>query len=142
MLDSQDESLTGFVQQSRSDHRHPRFQSSRRAKMVTAMPQSATATNTQRAGKLRVPSEAAAASGRSRNVVCPSQRIVASVAEHVPVYAYEFMDAESPIYFPEVSYPYGAAHTLEIQYLFPRYHGASGEPQPLSEDQEKLSQRW
>jgi hypothetical protein len=50
------------------------------------------------------------------------------------VYVFEFNDRKAPQYFPPVSYPYGAAHTLEPQYIFPGYHGAAGvkKPRPLS----------
>ncbi|HZE74899.1 MAG TPA: hypothetical protein VE091_06285 [Gemmatimonadales bacterium] len=36
--------------------------------------------------------------------------------------------------------PYGAAHTLEIHYRFPLYHGAQGVPKRLNAAQEQLSQ--
>ena len=57
----------------------------------------------------------------------------------VAVYVYEFMDKNAPQYFPPVSYPYGAAHTLEIRYVFQNYHGASGVLKPLNGEQQKLS---
>lgn len=85
------------------------------------------------------PSIAAATAGTAGNFVCPSQRVMKSVAGSVPLYVYEFMDDEAPFYFPEVSFPYGAAHTLELQYLFPRYHGAAGEPKPLGSAQQELA---
>lgn len=53
--------------------------------------------------------------------------------------AYEFADRTAPSYAPPVSFPYGAYHTGEIQYLFPLYHGAQGTPQPLNRAQERLS---
>ncbi len=84
-------------------------------------------------------SEAVAHALTSRNFVCPSRRVMNSAAQFVPIYVYEFMDVNAPYYFPSVSFPYGAAHTLDIQYLFPRYHGARGEPQALNEEQGKLS---
>jgi para-nitrobenzyl esterase len=38
----------------------------------------------------------------------------------VPTFAYEFNDANAPQNFlPPVSFPYGAAHASEIQYIFP-----------------------
>jgi para-nitrobenzyl esterase len=85
------------------------------------------------------PSEALAAAQTSWGFVCPSQRAMRSLARHVPVYAYEFMDRTAPHYFKSVSFPYHAAHTLDIQYLFSRYHGASGKVQLLSADQQRLS---
>jgi para-nitrobenzyl esterase len=72
--------------------------------------------------------------------VCPSRRIMRSAERNgAPVYVYEFIDAKAPQYFAPVSFPYGAAHTLELQYIFPRYHGAAGAPRPLSAEQQKLS---
>ena len=85
------------------------------------------------------PSLAAATAGTAGNFVCPSRQVMASAEEHVPVYVYEFVDGTAPYYFPNVSFPYGAAHTLELQYLFPRYHGAAGEPQDLTGAQSDLS---
>lgn len=43
----------------------------------------------------------------------------------IRTYAYEFMDRTAPSYMEPASFPYGAAHTSEIQYLFPQYHGSS-----------------
>jgi para-nitrobenzyl esterase len=37
----------------------------------------------------------------------------------VPTFAYEFNDENAPQrYLPPVSFPYGAAHQSELQYLF------------------------
>jgi para-nitrobenzyl esterase len=54
-------------------------------------------------------------------------------------YAYEFADRTAPFWDTPASFPYLAAHTAEIQYLFPLYHGARGTPHPLSAAQERLS---
>lgn len=86
------------------------------------------------------PSETFSHALTSWGFVCPSRRIMRSAEKNgVPVYVYEFMDRNAPQYFPPVSYPYGAAHTLEIQYIFQDYHGAAGVKKPLSADQKKLS---
>ena len=84
-------------------------------------------------------SEAVAHALTSWGFVCPSRRVMASASKYVPVYVYEFMDKDAPQYFDPVSFPYGAAHTLEIQYIFPRYHGAEGKPKPLNAAQQELS---
>jgi para-nitrobenzyl esterase len=60
-------------------------------------------------------------------------------AKYVPVYGYEFDDRTAPSYFPELSYPMGAYHTAELQYLFPLFHGGQGTPHPLNDAQQKLS---
>lgn len=57
----------------------------------------------------------------------------------VDVYAYEFDVPDTPSAWPEVSFPYGSAHTLELQYIFPLFHGGSGKKQPLTEPQQQLA---
>ena len=87
------------------------------------------------------PSETFSLALTSWGFVCPSRRVMRSADKGgVPVYVYEFMDRNAPQYFPPVSYPYGAAHTLEIRYLFQNYHGAAGVLKPLNADQQKLSE--
>jgi para-nitrobenzyl esterase len=64
----------------------------------------------------------------------------------VPVYAYEFNDRHAPYYFPSMpGFSPLAAHTIDIQFLFPLWHGgvlgvagASQSP-ALTEDEERLS---
>jgi para-nitrobenzyl esterase len=86
------------------------------------------------------PSEAFSLGLTSWGFYCPSRRVMRSASKNgVPVYVFEFNDRKAPQYFPPVSYPYGAAHTLEIQYIFPGYHGAAGVRKPLSPEQRKLS---
>lgn len=59
------------------------------------------------------------------------------LARYVPVYAYEFDDENAPqIFLPPVSFPYGAAHASELQYLFDL---PAAFPQALDADQERLS---
>ena len=41
----------------------------------------------------------------------------------MPLYAYEFADRNAPWYFPSLNFPHGAAHTIDIQFLFPDWHG-------------------
>ena len=85
------------------------------------------------------PSEAAGAAMTSQAFFCPARRVMRWAGKHVPIYSYEFLDTTAPQYFEPVSYPYGAAHTLEIQYIFPKYHGARGKVNPLNPEQQKLS---
>jgi para-nitrobenzyl esterase len=50
---------------------------------------------------------------------CPALTIDQSVSKFVPTFAYEFNDENAPeLFLPPVSFPYGAAHASEIQYLF------------------------
>jgi len=61
------------------------------------------------------------------------------LARQVPIWAYQFNDDTGPNPFPKVSFPYGAAHALELSYLFEDYLCARGASRPLSTDQAKLS---
>lgn len=86
------------------------------------------------------PSLALSAAQTDGGFSCPMRLMTKQVASFgVATYAYEFNDRTAPTYMAPVSFPYGAAHTLEVQYLFPLYHGATGTPQPLNEQQKKLS---
>jgi para-nitrobenzyl esterase len=50
---------------------------------------------------------------------CRARSTSRALAAYVPTYAYEFDDADAPQRFlPPVSFPYGAYHAAEIQYLF------------------------
>ena len=85
------------------------------------------------------PGRAIAAIMSDSFVICPTRAILAQLSRHVPVYGYEFADRNAPLYMPNVSFPYGAAHTAELQYLFPNFHGATGSQHPLNPDQQALA---
>src|SRR5690349_6335210 len=86
------------------------------------------------------PSEVFSNALTARGFFCPARRFIRSASKNgVPIYVYEFKDRKAPQYFQPVSYPYGAAHTLDLQYIFPGYHGAQGVTNPLNIDQQKLS---
>jgi para-nitrobenzyl esterase len=55
--------------------------------------------------------------------VCRHPQLNRHVSEHVPLYAYEFSDRNAPWYFPPISFAHGAAHTIDIQFLFTDWHG-------------------
>jgi para-nitrobenzyl esterase len=55
--------------------------------------------------------------------VCRHPYLNNHVAEFVPLYAYEFTYKKAPWYFPAVHFDHGAAHTIDIQFLFPDWHG-------------------
>lgn len=61
------------------------------------------------------------------------------LARSVPVWGYYFEEENAPVPFPKVSFPYGVAHTLELQYLFEGFAGFEGIPVPLSGEHEELS---
>src|SRR6516165_3354335 len=64
------------------------------------------------------PSIALGAVGTDAIFACPALTIDQSVSQFVPAFAYEFNDENAPENFlPPVSFPYGAAHASEIQYL-------------------------
>jgi para-nitrobenzyl esterase len=64
------------------------------------------------------PSVALGALGTDAIFACPALSIDQSVSKFVPTFAYEFNDENAPENFlPPVSFPYGAAHATEIQYL-------------------------
>ncbi|HUB11797.1 MAG TPA: carboxylesterase family protein [Acetobacteraceae bacterium] len=52
-------------------------------------------------------------------ISCPAFEMDKLMAARVPVWAYQFSDENAPsIVAPPVSFPYGAAHFSELQYLF------------------------
>jgi para-nitrobenzyl esterase len=69
---------------------------------------------------------------------CPALTIDQSVSRFVPTFAYEFNDENAPeLFLPPVSFPYGAAHASEIQYLFGLPTAAFGKA--LSAQQQQLA---
>ena len=53
------------------------------------------------------------------NFACPALQLDRWTSARVPTFAYEFNDDNAPQrYLPPASFPYGAAHASEIQYLF------------------------
>jgi para-nitrobenzyl esterase len=68
---------------------------------------------------------------------CSSRLAIQSLAQYVSVFAYQFADENAPQDFlPPVSFPYGAAHASELQYLF---NLRSPFGTPLSAAQQTLS---
>jgi para-nitrobenzyl esterase len=83
------------------------------------------------------PSVAMGAVGTDAIFACPALTIDQSVSRYVPTYAYEFNDENAPQNFlPPVSFPYGAAHASELQYLFTL---TAAFPGPLSAQQQQLA---
>jgi para-nitrobenzyl esterase len=85
------------------------------------------------------PSLALAAVSTDQVMACPARRLDRILTTRVRTFSFEFADRTAPAYFPAASFPYGAAHTLEIPYLFPLYHGGLGVAHPLNPAQERLS---
>ena len=84
------------------------------------------------------PSVALGAVGTDAIFGCPALTIDQSVSKFVPTFAYEFNDENAPeLFLPPVSFPYGAAHASEIQYLIGL--PAAAFPQALSVQQQSLA---
>ena len=68
---------------------------------------------------------------------CPARKADGELAKYVKTYAYEFNDENAPLFklFPPLSFPLGASHFAEVQYLL-TYLGA---PAPFTSDQQELS---
>jgi para-nitrobenzyl esterase len=70
----------------------------------------------------KAPGDAWTAVGTDANV-CRHPYLNSRVSQFVPLYAYEFSDRGAPWYFPKLSFSHGAAHTIDIQFLFTNWHG-------------------
>jgi para-nitrobenzyl esterase len=71
---------------------------------------------------------------------CRARHLNHLLSQWVPLYAYEFRDRNAPWYFPPLSFPHGAAHTIDLQFFFPLWHGGPpGTPYPLTIQERKLS---
>ena len=69
---------------------------------------------------------------------CPARRVAQAVSKFAPTFAYEFNDPNAPqLFVPPASFPYGAYHAAEVQYLFdiPDQQNAP----PLTASQEQLA---
>jgi para-nitrobenzyl esterase len=68
---------------------------------------------------------------------CGARNAVRLLSNYVPTFAYEFNDENSPygLYLPSISFPWGAAHGLELPYLF----NLDSYPAPLTPAQQHLS---
>jgi para-nitrobenzyl esterase len=65
------------------------------------------------------PALALSAVGTDAGFACPALKLDKLASTFVPTFAYEFNDDNAPQrYLPPVSFPYGAAHASELQYLF------------------------
>jgi para-nitrobenzyl esterase len=84
----------------------------------------------------------AAAIGDAGLITNGGWRTTRMIRKFVPeVYAYEFDVPDSPVSWPDVSFPYGSGHVQEIQYLFPLFRGGGGIARELSEPQKRLAKQ-
>jgi para-nitrobenzyl esterase len=90
------------------------------------------------AANFNSPSEALGALGTDAIFACNARKLTSALAASTKVYQYEFNDPNAPVqFFTGISFPMGAYHASEIQYLF----GSFGRPRPaMTDDQTKLSQ--
>jgi para-nitrobenzyl esterase len=85
------------------------------------------------------PSLAWVAVGTDTNV-CRHPFLNRHVSAFVPLYAYEFADKTAPWYFPPLTFAHGAAHTIDIPFLFPDWRGGPlGIPHKLNAQEHTLS---
>jgi para-nitrobenzyl esterase len=87
------------------------------------------------------PTAAWVAVGTDANV-CRHPFLNRHVSQFVPLYAYEFADKTAPWYFPPLSFAHGAAHTIDIPFLFAGWHGGPlGIPHRLNAQEQALSRQ-
>ncbi|MEB6378996.1 carboxylesterase family protein [Leclercia adecarboxylata] len=85
------------------------------------------------------PSEAFAATVTDSLFACPARAVNLALSDIMPVYAYEFSDRTAPSYIGATTFPLLAAHTFELAYVFPGFHGGGTATTTLNPLQEKLS---
>jgi para-nitrobenzyl esterase len=84
------------------------------------------------------PSLALGALGTDAIFACNARRAAGLLSQHVPTYQYEFNDPNAPQrFFPSLSFPTGAYHAAELQYLFSL---TRGEQPVFTPEQVRLSQ--
>ena len=87
--------------------------------------------------------EALGASGTDGIFSCPARNADQSLSKFVTTYAYEFNDEDAPpaqsFFGGFLTFPLGAYHTAELQYLFDGLDLFGGGPLPLSQKQIQLS---
>lgn len=85
------------------------------------------------------PSSALATVLTDANWITGERDCVQAMSRYVDVFAYQFDVPDTRISTPAVSFPYDSAHTADLQYLFPTFHGATGTVPPLTAAQSTLS---
>ncbi|MGJ4943667.1 carboxylesterase/lipase family protein [Bradyrhizobium sp. HKCCYLS1011] len=90
--------------------------------------------------------QGAGAAGTDANFACTARFADELASPFVPTFTYEFSDEKAPQNFlPPASFPYGASHASELQYIFPTAnpsgYGLNLAQTPLDANQQKLSDR-
>ncbi|MER7468523.1 carboxylesterase family protein [Streptomyces sp. NPDC097981] len=121
-----------------------RTESDYRARLAEAFGPAASAVEARYpAARHASPALAWAAALTDRSFACTTLadgRAIAAHAPGVPLYAYEFSDADAPVLAglpANPGFPYGAAHGFEMPFLFPSFPTQ----RPLTGDQSALSDR-
>lgn len=80
---------------------------------------------------------------------CRELRVMNAMARWVPTFAYDFVYEDAPFYFPRMEdFRADATHTVDIQFLFPGYHGGpigvnidqeTGQPREMNEEESRLA---
>jgi para-nitrobenzyl esterase len=73
--------------------------------------------------------------------VCGTRRFLRDLRAQSPAWSYEFDVRDAPQFNRSPSFPVGAAHTSEIQFIFEGFHGATGQRGALSQAQGRLALR-
>ncbi len=89
--------------------------------------------------RYEAPSRASAAAIGDCAFICAGRRAIRALTPFIDIYAFEFDAPDSPSPWPAISFPYGSAHTLELQYIFPLFRGGSGVAHELNESQQQLA---
>jgi para-nitrobenzyl esterase len=86
------------------------------------------------------PSVAVSAADTDAIFACPALQVDKWTSKYVPTYAYEFNDENAPERFLQpASFPYGAAHESELQYLFGLPNPPTMYPGTLTAPQQQLA---
>lgn len=75
---------------------------------------------------------------------CTALRSNKALARHTPTYTYEFADTNAPWFAEsaEPSFPTGAYHAAELQYLFPGGYGSKPLPAPQRQLADRMISYW
>jgi len=74
--------------------------------------------------------------------ICGTRRFLRDLRNQSPAWSYDFDVRDAPQYFlgsRVPSFPVGATHGSEIQFIFEGFHGATGNKKALSQAQERLA---
>ncbi len=92
------------------------------------------------ASSYHTPSDAFSITIKYYFFACSANQLRNLAKEHTDVWSYEFADRPAPSYRAPTSFDLKAAHTFELPYIFPGFHGGSqGAVTQLNPMQQKLA---